>query len=29
MSEKLLTKPPFRYIFDIITETTKVILLIF
>ena len=24
MSEKLLTKPPFRYIFDIISETTKV-----
>lgn len=24
MSEKLLTKPPFKYIFDILTETTKV-----
>ena len=24
MSEKLLAKPPFKYIFDIITETTKV-----
>ena len=23
MSEKLLCKPPFKYIFDIITETTK------
>lgn len=23
MSEKLLSKPPFKYIFDIITETTK------
>jgi TRAF3-interacting protein 1 len=24
MTEKLLTKPPFRYIFDIVQETTKV-----
>ena len=24
MSEKLLQKPPFRYIFDIFQETTKV-----
>ena len=23
MTEKLLAKPPFKYIFDIITETTK------
>lgn len=23
MSEKLLIKPPFKYLFDIITETTK------
>jgi TRAF3-interacting protein 1 len=23
MTEKLLSKPPFKYIFDIITETTK------
>lgn len=23
MSEKLLSKPPFKYLFDIITETTK------
>lgn len=23
MSEKLLSKPPFKYIFDIINETTK------
>ena len=23
MTEKLLVKPPFKYIFDIITETTK------
>lgn len=23
MSEKLLVKPPFKYIFDIIMETTK------
>jgi TRAF3-interacting protein 1 len=24
MSDKLLQKPPFKYIFDIIAETTKV-----
>ena len=24
MSEKLLIKPPFKYIFDILSETTKV-----
>lgn len=24
MTEKLLVKPPFKYIFDIISETTKV-----
>lgn len=23
MTEKLLAKPPFKYLFDIITETTK------
>lgn len=23
MSERLLVKPPFKYLFDIITETTK------
>ena len=23
MSEKLLCKPPFKYLFDIVTETTK------
>ena len=25
MMEKLLVKPPFKYIFDIVSETTKVI----
>ena len=29
MSEKLLSKPPFKYIFDIIAETSKVIPLLF
>jgi len=29
MLEKLLIKPPFKYIFDIITETAKVIFLPF
>lgn len=24
MAEKLLTKPPFKYIYDILAETTKV-----
>ena len=29
MLEKLLVKPPFKYIFDIITETSKVLFLRF